>query len=277
MDLREATGRLLGAVREALPSRLRGLVDRLLDRDILLTGSSLAFYGLVSMLPLLLIAFAVTKAVAGGGTLTTFAQETVQSGSIALGSFIANLAENSSSLSWVTVLAALWPATAYGSGLRRALTHTSDGGDDDEMPGLRGRALGIALVFALPVLVLTGIPLAFVLIRVTGSGPLGIALGWSAALVAAVTLGTLTTAAIYHAFAPEGFGWRETVLAAVPVAALTTVFTLGFVVYLRLGQVEERFGGGATAAVVLMGVWLFVANVLLLAGYHVAIELHENG
>ena len=262
--------RVLARVAALLPRPARPLLERLVERDILLAGSSLAFYGLVSLLPLLLIAFATVDAVAGGETLTRFTRQAVQSGSTAVGSFVGNLTDQSGNLSWVTVLAAVWPATAYGGGLRRALGRTSE--DEEAAPGLRGRLIGLGLVFALPVLVLGGIPLTFFLVEVTSAATAGFVLGWGLALVAGVAVGTGVAAAIYRVFAPQEFSVGDTIRTAALVAVVTTIFTLGFVLYLRLGSVEQRFGGATTGAVVLMGVWLFVANVLLLAGHQALVE-----
>lgn len=46
---------------------------------------------------------------------------------------------------------------------------------------------------------------------------------------------------------------------------------MGYVAYLRLGvNFEHRYASDALAAVVLLGVWLFAANVALLVGFRVA-------
>ena len=79
------------------------------------------------------------------------------------------------------------------------------------------------------------------------------------------------------AFSPAALGLRQSLTGAVLTAAVTGAFSLGFVVHLRLGDTEERFGGGVIAVVVLLlGVWLFVANTLLLAGYETVLELEEE-
>lgn len=82
--------------------------------------------------------------------------------------------------------------------------------------------------------------------------------------------------ALYHAFSPETLGLRESIAGAALTATVTTVFSLGFVIYLELGNTEDRFGGGVIAVVVLLGVWLFVANILLLAGYETVLELGDT-
>ncbi len=65
-------------------------------------------------------------------------------------------------------------------------------------------------------------------------------------------------------------------MGAALTAVVTAVFPLGFVVYLRLGDTEGRFGGGVIAVVLLLGLWLFVANILLLAGYETILELDDE-
>ena len=169
------------------------------------------------------------------------------------------------------MLFTLWPATAYGGGLRRALTRASD--TREAAPGLRGRLRAIGLVLLLPALMLAGLPMMFVLTSLSGDGPAATVLGWVVALGGVALLGTVITAALYRAFSPAEFGWRSTLASAAMTSGATTLFTAGFVLYLRVADTEERFGGGTIAIVVLLGLWLFVANVLLVAGHHAALEL----
>lgn len=263
------------AVDRRLPRRIGGILHRLADRDLLLKASSLAFYGVVSALPLLMLSFAAVEAVAGDDTLQSFAERAASSGPEGTGAFLEPLVSGGGSLTVATVLFTLWPATAYGGGLRRAFTHSAD--LDEAAAGTRGRLLGVGLMLVLPVLVLAGIPMMFVLSNLAGDGTWGLVLGWSAALVAGGLFGTALTALLYQAFTPASLGWRDAVTGAAVAAVTTAVFSLLFVVYLDVADIEKRFGGGATAVVVLIGLWLFVANILLLAGHQAVLELDENG
>ena len=48
--------------------------------------------------------------------------------------------------------------------------------------------------------------------------------------------------------------------------------SIGYVVYLRLGaDFEERYGSSAFAAVILLGLWLYLANGALIVGYKTAL------
>ena len=83
--------RAIGIVRTIdgwLPHRLSRLARRFADSELLLSASSLAFYGLVSALPLLLIAFAFVEAVAGDDTLRSFADRVAEQGPEGSGQFL---------------------------------------------------------------------------------------------------------------------------------------------------------------------------------------------
>lgn len=136
--------------------------------------------------------------------------------------------------------------------------------------------IGLGMVLMLPVVVLGGIPLMFLLSTLVGDGVVETVLGWTLALVVGTFVATALTTALYHAFSPESLGLRESLTGAAVTAVVTTVFSLGFVVYLKLGNTEERFGGGVIAVVVLLDLWLFVANVLLLAGYEAVLQLEDE-
>ena len=257
-----------------LPRRLQRLLPQLRDRDVLASASSLAFYGLVSALPLLLLTVGLATAVAGQDAVIRFVNQAPPSGAQGARQFLDQIARNGSAVTLPTVLFTLWPATAYGGGLRRALLTAS--GRDESIPRLRGRLRGLGLLLLLPALLLAGVPLAFVLTNLSGDGPLATVLGWLLALAGGTLLGGLVTTALYHAFSPQSLGWRETASGALSAAAATALFSVGFVGYLRVADLEQRFGGGTIGIVVLLGVWLFVANALLLAGYQAVLTLDDR-
>jgi membrane protein len=263
------------AVDRWLPRRVRGLIQRIADRDLLLAASSLAFYGVVSALPLLMLAFAAVEAVAGEDTLQSFADRAASTGPEGTGAFLEPLIANGGSLTVATVLFTLWPATAYGGGLRRALTHSTD--IEEAGAGARGRIRGVSLALVLPILMLAGIPMMFVLSNLAGEGAWGLVLGWSAALLAGGLVATVLATLLYQAFTPASLGWRDTFVGGAIAGFATAAFSLLFVIYLDVADIEERFGGGATAVVVMIGLWLFMANSILLAGYQAVLELDEEG
>ncbi len=258
----------------ALPPRVRSLIRRIGNREIVLVASSLAFYGVVSALPLLMLSFAAVEAVAGDEALETFADLAADTGPEGTGEFLEPLIAGGGGLTLATVLFTLWPATAYGGGLRRALMRWS--AQSDLVPGLRGRVIALGLVLLLPALMLAGLPLMFTLSTLAGNGAAGMVVGWLAALVVGALLGTILASLLYQAFTPDTLGWKDTASGAALAATTTAVFSMLFVIYLSIGDTEERFGGGATAVVVLIGLWLFITNILLLSGYQTVMELAEE-
>lgn len=264
--------RLVGGV-ERLPPRARGLVRRLGERELLLEASSLAFYGLVSALPLLVLTFTIVGAVGGEDTLQRIASQAEENGPAGTGRLLEQLMESSDTLSWAAIVFTVWPATAYGGGLRRALQRAS--GDGGRAEALRGRATAFLMVLALPVLVLAGLPLVALLTTLEDDGLVGTVLGWAIALLAGVAALTVAISLIYRIFTPERLSWGHVARGAGLTAFVTTLFSVGFVVYLRAGQVEERFGGDTIGLVVMLGVYLFVANTVLLAGFEAAAELED--
>lgn len=263
------------AVARRLPPGVRGLAERIAQRELMLEASSLAFYGLVSVLPLLTLAFSVVGAIAGEESLRQFANQAEESGPAGTGQLLQQLLENSDALSWAAIVFTIWPATAYGGGLRRAFERATEG--ESMAPAVKGRLTAVGMVLVLPVLVLAGLPLVAVLTSLGDEGLAGTILGWGLALVVGAGSLTLVLAALYHAFAPAELGWRHTLRGAAVTAVVTAIFSVGFVAYLRLGNVEDRFGGGTVGLVVMLGVYLFVANVLLLAGFEAAAELEDGG
>lgn len=265
------------AMVQRLPRRVRPVVRRLSDRNLLTSASSLAFYGLISALPTLMVAFAAVGAVAGEQTLSSFVDQAAASGPQGTEDILERLVAHSDGINLVTLLLIVWPATAYGAGLRRVLVTSSRRDDPVGLTGLLGRLRALSFVVALPLLLLAGMPLVFVLTTLSGDGAFATILGWVLALAAAVVLAAAMITLLYQTFAPDDLGLRESVKAALLSSTAMALFSVAFVAYLNLGNVEDRFGGGTTAIVILLGLWLFVANIVLLAGYHAVSALENDG
>jgi uncharacterized BrkB/YihY/UPF0761 family membrane protein len=91
--------------------------------------------------------------------------------------------------------------------------------------------------------------------------------GFALSFVATVA----AVAVIYKVFPRRPPGWRDTLRGALVAAGSIAVLSVGYVTYLRLGaNFEQRYASDALASVVLLGVWLYAANIALLLGYRVA-------
>ena len=174
-EVRGGVRALWRRVTRRLPAGLGRIAERIAGRELLLEASSLGFYGLVSALPLLTLTFTLVGAIAGEDALRQLAQQAEESGPAGVGEVLEQLLEQSGSWSWAAVLFTVWPATAYGGGLRSALQRSTS--EEEAAPALRGRATALLMVVALPVLVLAGLPLAALLTSLGDDGVAGTVLG----------------------------------------------------------------------------------------------------
>jgi YihY family inner membrane protein len=238
--------------------------------DVFLYSAALAFYGLISVAPLVVVALWVTTLVVGAGQVHHVADQLAHLAPPALGvdRALQHAANLSTTLGLVAMVAALWPATAYGAGLVRVLDRI---GGDPERPGLRGRGAALLLVCLMPVLVLGSLVAGYAGTATPRDGPGAIAVGLGLGLVLSFAATVAAVAVIYKVFPRTPPGWRDTVLGALVAAGSIAVLSVGYVSYLRLGaNFEQRYASDALASVVLLGVWLYAANIALLVGFRVA-------
>lgn len=259
-------------VEEHRPGRIRRTVASIRADDLFLYGAALAFYGLVSVAPLVVLALWLTALVVGDDQVHRVAAQLDNLAPRALGAdrALQRVADLGARAGLVAVVAALWPATAYGSGLVRVFDRITFGQGEDRK-GLRGRGLALAVVGVVPVLVLAGLLATFAGAAVLGDSPVETAIG----LALAVVFGFSTTAAavimIYKVLPKNAPDWPSTLRGTGVAASGISLLSVAYVAYLRLGtDFEQRYAPDTLAAVVLLGLWFFFANVALLVGYKVA-------
>ncbi|MDP9295519.1 MAG: YihY/virulence factor BrkB family protein [Actinomycetota bacterium] len=84
-------------------------------------------------------------------------------------------------------------------------------------------------------------------------------------------------AVIYKIFPPEPLEGRQILRGTAFTAAGVSILSLAFSLYLTFGaNFQERYATSGLAGIVLVAVWLFVANTLLLLGYRVALKTPEG-
>ena len=93
----------------------------------------------------------------------------------------------------------------------------------------------------------------------------------------ALATGFLATAAalilIYRIFPPVRLGWEQVVRATFVAAAGISVLSLALVLFLSFGaNFEQHYATSGLAGIVLLALWLFLSNVLVLVGYRVGLE-----
>jgi membrane protein len=240
--------------------------------DLFLYSAALAFYGLISVAPLVVVALWVTSLLVGPAQVDQAARELARFSPEALGAdrALERVADLGTGIGLVAVVAALWPATAYGSALAGVLDRL--GGDRDrDRTGLRRRGTALLLVCLAPVLVLASLIASYGGATAFGDTPVELVGGFAVGLGFGFGATLVTVGFIYRVLPHRTLDWRSTIYGALIAAACISVLSLSYVAYLRLGaNFERRYASDALAAVVLLGLWLFAANTALLAGYRAA-------
>jgi membrane protein len=255
-------------IRRRLPPPLRQAVRAGTAFEIFPFASGLAFYALVSLVPLLVLSVWVLSLVRPDQEIRELARgvATLAPPNIGAEHAVLRVAELGTSLGVASILGVLWPASAYGAGLRRAFVHLSLV-DRERHPGLRGR--GLVLVFLLPLFVLGSLLGAIVVTGLFQDGLLRV-VGWIVALPAAFVGAWVALVAIYRIFPPDVLSWGRIVRAAAIAACGVALLSVVFALFLDVADFRTRYAISALAAIVLVALWLFWANVLVLVGYRVA-------
>jgi membrane protein len=238
--------------------------------DVFLHAAALAFYGLISVAPLVVVALWVTTLVVGPGQVHDYADDVARLAPASLGvdRALQRVADLSTTLGLVAVAAALWPATAYGAALVRVLDRVAG---DRARNGLRGRGAALLLVSLVPVLVLGSLVAGYAGAAALGDSPAEVTLGLFVGLALSFAATATAVAVIYKVFPRTPPNWRDTRRGALVAACCIAALSVAYVAYLRLGaDFEQRYASDALTSVVLLGVWLYAANIALLVGYRVA-------
>jgi YihY family inner membrane protein len=255
-----------------LPGAVRAVFERSRNQDILLFASGLSFYALVSVVPLAIFVIWIVSLIAGDQRIHSIASELerVAPKNLNVGGFVQRVARLGTSLGAPALVTALWPASSYGAGLRRAFDRLSEK-KPKEAKGLTGR--GLALIVLLPLFVMGSLIGSY-----TGTALVGTS-SWERAvgIVLALLMGFAGTAAgvalIYRIFPPERMRFGQILKGTLWSAATISLLSLVFTVFASTVNFEKHYGTAGVAAIVILGVWLFLANALLLVGYRVALDL----
>jgi uncharacterized BrkB/YihY/UPF0761 family membrane protein len=112
----------MGWVQDRLPPPIRRLLRQDRGQDILLYSAALAFYAMVSVVPLTILIMWTVSLALGDQRTHQLAEEIrrVAPKSIGADQALERVADLGSRLGIAAAVTGLWPATAYGSGLERA-------------------------------------------------------------------------------------------------------------------------------------------------------------
>lgn len=270
-DLDLQPSRLVEWAIDRLPSTAKKVVTEARDHDVILFAGSLAFHALVSIAPLTIVVLWIASLIIGDDEIEKMAEHLRQAAPKGLGAgdALESVAELGTQIGVPSLVAALWPATAYGASLRRGFARLS--GEERHLKGLRGR--GLVLIVLLPVLVL-GVLLGsyFATTILRSEGP-GLVLGVIGALGAGFFAAVSVIALLYRIFPARSLSWRAIFGATAVTAGAISVLSLLFTLYLTLGaNFQEHYATSGVAGIVLLGVWMYLSNALLLTGFELALE-----
>jgi membrane protein len=243
--------------------------------DLVFYAAGLTFYAAIAVVPLLLVAWSVTSLVLGEDlvrTLTLALSEYAPT-SLGLQEGVRSLGEVGPRLGIASFAAALIPATSYGDGLVRAFDRVAE--RDRRAKGLRGRLLGLVFVAALPPVVMAELGAVAVLPGALGftgrfnlvSVAVAFVVGWLSA--------SLLVGVLYRAFSPRPIQAGPLALGATVTGSFLSGMSLTWLFLLRFGvDVGIAFGGSdLLGTLVVAAVFLYLVQVVLLAGYVLSLVL----
>lgn len=255
-----------------LPRPVRDFIKRVRAQDVLLYSAALAFYALVSIVPLTILVMWVISLVLGDQRTHQLAQElrTLAPKSIGADQALQRVADIGIRLGVISLITGLWPATAYGSGLERAFDRLSPGADK-RLEGLKGR--GLFLLVILPIFILGSLLGCFAGTKAFASSGVARVVGYGVALGTGFLATAVALVLIYRIFPPHRLTWPQTLRATLIAGAGISVLSLVFVLILTLGaNFESHYATSGLAGIVLLALWLFLSNVLVLVGFRAALQ-----
>lgn len=251
---------------------LRRLFGKDKEEDLALFAAGLAFYALVSIAPMVIVVLWVASAILGDERVQHAARslEEFAPRSIGADKALTEVAKLGSHIGFVSLVAGIWPASSYGAGLVRAFDRLSPR-PGRNLKGLKGRAL--ALLVLMPLFVLGGLVSSYAGTALLGGEGIGLLAGWVLGLMFGFVGAALALVLVYRIFPPEPLDWRAIRRATLVAGVGVSLLSLGFTVYLSAGaNFKDHYATSGIAGVVLLGVWLFLSNVLVLVGYKVALD-----
>lgn len=265
-------GALLSALQDRLPKPAQEVIEASRGKDLVLYASGLAFYAMVSIAPLTILTIWIASVILGDERIQSLADAVrrIAPEGVGADSGIRKIAKAGVTVGLPAAIAGLWPATAYGSGVARAFRHLSPG-RKEAFKGLRGR--GLALIALLPLFVLGGLVGSFVGSTILGDGGLQRVLGIGLALVTGFLGVAIATLLLYKMFPPDALSWQAALRGTYFAASGVSLLSLGYTLYLtQISGISDSYGGAGLGGLVLLAVWLFLSNLLLLVGFQVALQ-----
>ncbi|WP_214406847.1 YhjD/YihY/BrkB family envelope integrity protein [Pseudonocardia lacus] len=262
--------------RHVARSVLTGLGRSFPGSDFALWAAGATFFGLIGMVP----AVMVSLWVAGVLTDPQAVVDRVDTAATGLPpghgtpTALHTLATTAVGMSWPQALVAVFPASLYGEGLRRAFRQLSPA-PAEGFTGWRGRLGLLPLIAVAPGLVLALLAGAPLVAPLYAAGGGSLVLGIVIAFHVVFVLVSVALVMLYRFVAPGRLGVRALLLAGFGTGSVMSGFLQGFLLFLAIPvEWSLPFGGlpifGAVTALVL---WLYLLHLIVLVGYRLAVVL----
>lgn len=253
------------------PKKVQAIAEAVREKDIPLYAASLAFYSIISLVPLLIVVLWISGAIVGDDKLARVAEILGKAGSsnAETTKALKRLLDVRAGVGIFSIITGLWPASSYGAGLQRAFNELAPG-RRKKLSGLRGR--GLLLLALIPVFVVGSLGASFAGTTLLGKGTAATIAGWFLALVLGFGATAVGAGLIYKIFPPTPLQWSSIVKASLVTAAGVSVLSLAFTMYLNLGgNFAQHYATAGVTTFVFAALWIFAANAMLLVGFAVAL------
>lgn len=260
----EAVAGRVADVGERLPPALRAVIDGAARHQTPVLAAGLAFFGLLSLSPAVGVGLGLLRILAPDHVVHTMV-DTLQGSfpeTLGLSGLLEQMQDRAARYAGVGLLVLLWPATTLASGWRRALEAVCEQETAPAVRGLMGRLKGLTVGLGL-----LGGMLSLVAAMVAGTALVGQRTAVLAGIaVAAVALQFGFSLVVYRVLPPESAPWDRLWPGAAWSTLGVALVTVGLGLALTAAdQLAEQYPPALSTAVVL-GVWLYGANLSLLLG-----------
>jgi membrane protein len=289
-DRREADGPLeqaaapISATRAAGARRVgrelvRGIGRSYPDSDLALWAAGATFFGIIGVVPIVLVSLRLAAALVGADALTEGVAAAVAGIPQGHGTPVAlrTLTATALHMSPLQTAVVLFPASLYGEGLRRAFLQLSPA-SPNKFTGWSGRLALLPIVAVAPVLVLALLAAGPVVSPLYIAGGSKLVLGVVIAFHVTFVLLWIALLLLYRLVGAGRVGTRALVLGSFAAGSVIAGFLQGFLLFLAIPvDWSLPFGGlpvfGAVAALAL---WLYLIHVLVLVGYRLTLTLDAH-
>jgi membrane protein len=244
--------------------------------DVALWAAGASFFALLGVVPITLIGLRVAAALIGPDAVAAGMATAIGGlpGGHGTPSALRTLTATALNLSWLRTVVALFPASLYGEGLRRAFLQLSPR-RSERLTGWRGRVGVLPVVALAPLLVLAVLASAPVAAPLYAAGGRSLLLGVLIAFHVVWIGVSVALVLVYRLVAAGRVGLRALLWGGFGTGSFLAGFLQGFLLFLAIPvEWSLPFGGlpvfGAVAALAL---WLYLVHVLVLVGYRLTLVL----